>query len=81
MAEKWFRMQDGPPLPWDVGIAIYRGLYEKLFSSQSAETIHHRGGGGYDEIKHMAQKFYDREQKREADFRAASAPAQREGKP
>jgi len=57
---KWFRMQDGPPLPWDVGIAIYRGLYEKLFSGQSAEAIHERGGGGYDEIKYMAQKYYDR---------------------
>ena len=62
-APKWFRMQDGPPLPWEVGIAVYRGLYEKLFSGQSAETIHERGGGGYDEIKWMAQKLYDREQK------------------
>lgn len=58
---KWFRMQDGPPLPWDVGIAIYRGLYEKLFSGQSAEAVHARGGGSYDEIRAMAQKFYDRE--------------------
>ena len=61
---KWFKMQDGPPLPWDVGIAIYRGLYEKLFSSQSAETIHERGGGGYEEIKHMAAQYYEREQRR-----------------
>ncbi len=65
MSEKWFRMQDGPPLPWDVGIAIYRGLYEKLFSSQSAEAIHERGGGGYAEIKYMAKEFYDRELKKE----------------
>ena len=63
---KWFRMQDGPPLPWDVGIAVYRGLYEKLWSSQSAETIHERGGGAYTEIKAMAQRLYDRETKREA---------------
>lgn len=66
MSEKWFRMQDGPPLPWDVGIAVYRGLYEKLWSSQTAETVHERGGGGYAEIKHMAQKYYDLEQKRKA---------------
>lgn len=66
---KWFRMQDGPPLPWDVGIAIYEGLYEKLFSGQSAESIHHRGGGGYDEIKHMAQKYFDSENERERAMR------------
>ncbi len=64
MSAKWFAMQDGPPLPWDVGIAIYRGLYEKLYSSQSAEAVHARGGGGYDEIKAMAKKYYDLEQKR-----------------
>lgn len=58
--QKWFRMQDGPPLPWEVGIAIYRGLYEKLFGSQSAETIHERGGGGYEEIKHLANDYYKR---------------------
>jgi hypothetical protein len=67
MAEKWFRMQDGPPLPWDVGIAIYRGLYEKLWSSQSAETVHNRGGGGYDEIKEMAKTYYARDCQREAE--------------
>jgi len=64
-------MQDGPPLPWEVGIAIYRGLYEKLWRSQSAETIHERGGGGYDEIKFMAKRFYEKEQERE---RALAGP-------
>jgi hypothetical protein len=68
MTPKWFAMQDGPPLPWDVGIAIYRGLYEKLWHGQSAETVHERGGGGYDEIKWMAKKFYESE-------RVAAAPA------
>lgn len=66
MSEKWFRMQDGPPLPWEVGIAIYRGLYEKLFSHQSAETVHARGGGGYDEIKAMAKQYHKMELDREA---------------
>lgn len=59
--QKWFRMQDGPPLPWELGLAIYRTLYEPNYS-QSAETIHERGGGGYDEIKALAKRHYDREQ-------------------
>lgn len=62
MSEKWFRMQDGPPLPYELGIAIYRALYEPHFS-QSAETIHARGGGGYDEIKALARKHYEQEEK------------------
>lgn len=68
---KWFRMQDGPPLPWEVGIAIYRGLYEKLFHEQSAEAVHERGGGSYDEIKFMAQRFHNQEQKRIAELTKA----------
>jgi len=64
--EKWFAMQDGPPLPWEVGIAVYRGLYEKLFGGQSAERIHERGGGSYAEIKWMAQDYYERAMKRNA---------------
>lgn len=60
MTKKWFPMQDGPPLPWEVGVAIYRGLYEKLWSGQSAETVASRGGGYYDEIRYMAQKYYER---------------------
>lgn len=65
MSQKWFKMQDGPPLPWDVGIAIYRGLYEKLWSGQSAEQVHDRGGGDYDEIKSMAKKFHEQETQKE----------------
>ena len=61
MSEKWFRMQDGPPLPYDLGISIYRTLYEPYYS-QSAETIHARGGGGYEEIKHLAKDHYRRNQ-------------------
>lgn len=60
MSEKWFRMQDGPPLPYELGIAIYRTLYEPHFR-QSAEAIHERGGGGYEEIKHLAANHYKRE--------------------
>jgi len=47
-------------------------LYEKLWSSQSAETIHERGGGGYDEIKAMAKRFYEQERERERALAAAA---------
>lgn len=59
MSEKWFRMQDGAPLPWEVGIAIYRAIYEP-HHSQSAETIHNRDGDSYEEIKHLAKYHYDK---------------------
>lgn len=61
---KWFAMQDGHPLPWEVGIAIYRAIYEP-HHSQSAETIHERGGGGYEEIKCLAKYHYERERGQE----------------
>jgi hypothetical protein len=44
-------MQDGPPLPWDVAVAIYGGTLYR--DSQTVERLAERGGGGWDEVAYM----------------------------
>jgi hypothetical protein len=56
MAERECNMQGGPPIPWYLAEAIHK-LYVECFGNiQSLERINERGGFGYDEIKHLAER-------------------------
>lgn len=53
---KVFRMQDGPNLPWEIGVALHK-IYERLHPRmQDAEKISNRGGFGWAEIEYMWRK-------------------------
>lgn len=48
---RWFRMQHGPHIPWEVAEVLYAGYASAYGTSQTIERMNERGGFGWGEVQ------------------------------